>query len=92
MLKVDISRQAGKFLQSLPPRQARQVAIKIMQLRENPVPHDSIRMKGMAQGYRRTDIGEYRIVYRFTDEHLKVVVAGKRNDADVYRKLKRLSS
>ena len=62
MLNVNLSRQASKFLKKLPAKQARQIATKIMELRTNPNVHDSIQLKGYPE-YRRTDIGEYRIIY-----------------------------
>ena len=40
--------------------------------------------------YRRVDIGEFRIIYRVEDDSVKVAVAGKRNDNDVYRKFEKL--
>ena len=39
--------------------------------------------------YQRVDSGEYRIVYRFDAENIYVILIGKRNDDEVYRKLKR---
>ncbi len=39
--------------------------------------------------YQRIDSGEYRIVYRFDAENIYVILIGKRNDDEVYRKLKR---
>ncbi len=89
MLKVDVSRQAAKFLKGLPPKHGQQVAVKIMQLREDPQPHDSIQMKGKAATYRRADVGEYRIVYCVKGDTLQVVLVGKRNDEEIYRMLAR---
>ena len=89
MLRIDLSRQAAKVLTRLPPKHARQVSTKIMELRENPSPHDSIAMKGKAASYRRADVGEYRIVYRVVADTLYVVVVGNRNDGRVYRQLER---
>lgn len=89
MLSLDLSRQAAKFLQGLPAKHARQIGGKIVALRENPEPPDSSMMKGEASLYRRTDIGEYRVVYRVEDETLRVFVIGKRNDDEVYRLLRR---
>jgi mRNA interferase RelE/StbE len=41
--------------------------------------------------YRRKDIGEYRIVYRFENDEIKVAITGKRNDDEVYKLLKNQS-
>ena len=51
----------------------------------NPKPHDSKELKG--QPYRRTDIGEYRIIYRVVENVLKIALVGKLNDSAVYKKL-----
>jgi mRNA interferase RelE/StbE len=59
MLKINLSKQAQKFLGRLPPKQRRQVSGKIFQLAADPVPPDSKPLKGFP--YRRADIGEYRI-------------------------------
>ncbi|MSO92236.1 MAG: type II toxin-antitoxin system RelE/ParE family toxin [Rhodospirillales bacterium] len=89
MLRIDLSRQAVKFLKRLPPKHGRQVATKIMELRDNPTPHDSIVMKGKASLYRRADVGEYRIVYRVVADTLSVIVVGNRNDSSIYRQIER---
>ncbi|MHC1790907.1 type II toxin-antitoxin system RelE family toxin [Solidesulfovibrio sp.] len=36
--------------------------------------------------YRRTDVGEYRIIYRVEGDVLLVPLIGKRNDGDVYKR------
>ncbi len=88
MLKIDITKQAKKFLDNLPSKQFRQVAKKIFSLMENPLPNDSIKMKGYP--FRRVDIGEYRIVYRVDNDCVKLAIIGKRNDSEIYQKLKRI--
>lgn len=90
MLRIDLRRDVRKFVAALPPKHARQVARKILGLAENPEPHDSIVLKGKSAAFRRADVGEYRIVYRVEGETLKVVLVGKRNDSEIYRRLKRL--
>ncbi len=90
MLKIELTKRADKFIDSLPAKQKRQITAKILELRNNPEPHDSIRLKGFEK-YRRTSVGEYRIVYYVQDSILLIVVlVGKRNDDDVYKQLKRL--
>jgi mRNA interferase RelE/StbE len=89
MLKIELSKRAVKFLTKLPPKQARQLATKIQDLRSHPEPHDSQQLKGFAP-LRRADMGEYRIVYQVEDEVLKIALVGKRNDDEVYKQLKRL--
>lgn len=89
MLKIEISKRSAKFLSKVPPKQARQLATKLQELRTNPEPHDSQQLKGFAP-LRRADVGEYRIVYVVEADILKVALIGKRNDDEVYKQLKRL--
>ena len=62
MHKLDITKVAGKFIANLQAKQYRQVVSSILRLRENPQPQDSQQLKGYSE-YRRTDIGEFRIIY-----------------------------
>lgn len=73
------------------PKIAAQIAKKVLALNVEPLPADSKELKGY-RGYYRVDSGEYRIVYRFkVDEDLvEVILVGKRNDDEVYKKLRRL--
>lgn len=87
MLSLNLSRKASKFLKKLPPKQAKQIALKIQQLCDNPYPNDSLNLKGYP--FWRTDIGEYRIIYNITKDVLEILIIGKRNDDDVYKQLKR---
>ena len=41
------------------------------------------------KGYRRADIGEYRIIYRVAGDTLEVLLIGKRNDDEVYHRFSR---
>lgn len=86
MLKLDITNQAVKFFPSLPAKQYRQVFNKILSLMEDPEPPDSSPLMGYP--YRRADIGEYRIIYSIEESCLKVALVGKRNDDEIYRRLK----
>ncbi|AOY79602.1 type II toxin-antitoxin system RelE/ParE family toxin [Moorena producens JHB] len=88
MLRVNLSRQAAKFIKKLSTnKHARQIATKITELRKNPYPPDSIKLKGYS--YYRTDNGEYRIVYQVQEEILEILLIDKRNDDEVYKQLKR---
>ena len=91
MLKIDITKSAGKFIKKLPAKQYRQVVGTILSLRENPKPHDSKQLSGYPE-YRRVDIGEYRIVYRTDVDTAYIAVVGKRNDDEIYRRFKQKES
>ena len=88
MLRLDLTKKTLAFLDTLPPKQFKQISKKIFSLMANPKPYDSKELKG--QPYRRTDIGEYRIIYRVEEDVLKIALVGKRNDSAVYKKLARL--
>jgi len=87
MLKIDITKSAGKFIKKLPPKQYRQVVGTILALRENPTPTDSKQLIGYPE-YQRVDIGEYRIIYRSDKDAVYIAIVGKRNDDEVYRRFK----
>jgi len=88
MRKVKLSKPSQKFLKSLPPKQAQQLARKITQLRADQA-HDVKRLQGTSEPYLRVDVGEYRIIYRYDKETVLVALIGKRNDDEVYRKFAR---
>lgn len=90
-LALKLSRQAGRFIKTLPPKQYKQVVSATLALLNNPEPHDSKPLKGSKDNNRRADVGEYRIVYRVEGEGLLVLVIGKRNDDEVYKILDRQS-
>jgi mRNA interferase RelE/StbE len=86
--KLDLKDTVPKYLKELPPKQCKQVALTILALTQNATPNDSIGLTGHAP-WRRVDIGEYRVIFRFDDSTIYVPVVGKRNDSEVYRHLPR---
>lgn len=88
MLRLDLTKDAKKFLARLPSKHKKQVARKIEELRANPQPHDSILMKNSTDTFRNTS-GEYRIIYKFDDTALRISIIGKRNDGEAYKAYKR---
>ena len=89
MLNIDIFKPAERFLRKLQQKQQKQITRKILSIANNPTPSDSKLLKGFLGCYR-TDVGEYRIIYKFSSIVLYVLLIGKRNDDEVYRKFKRL--
>ena len=85
MPKLLVSKKAQKFLDGLPPKQFRQIIKKVFALLENPRPHDSEELRGYP--FLRSDVGEYRIIYDVKGDTLRLILVGKRNDAEVYRQL-----
>ncbi len=86
--KLEITKAAGKFLESLPPKQFRQVVLSVLKLRQNPEPNDSKQLIGF-DNYRRVDVGEYRMIYRLEADTVYIALIGKRNDDEVYKKFGR---
>lgn len=87
MLLLNPTNDALAFLETLPGKQFKQVVVKLLALLKNPLPHDSSELKGSP--YRRVDIGEYRIIYQVVGVELQAILIGKRNDDEVYKRLKR---
>ena len=87
MLKVRLSRATVRFLRGVPPKHGRQIERKLAELRTDPYPQDARPLRGSP--YRRADVGEYRVIYQVEGDLLDIVLVGKRNDADVYRRLRR---
>lgn len=87
MLPLSLSRAAVRFLDTLPPKQFRQVTRRIIMLMVDPRPADAERLRGY--DYSRVTVGEYRIIHDVRDGVLRVLVVGKRNDDEVYRRLAR---
>ena len=89
MLELRLLEDSADFLATRPPKHQRQIVAKIQALRNDPCPADSKVMKGSEAGFRRADVGEYRILYRIEDNALRVALIGKRNDDEVYRRMGR---
>lgn len=86
MRKLVLNKAFLKELEGLPAKQYRQVVSAVFDLLAEPCPHYSKALEGTI--YRRLAIGEYRVVYRADEEFVHLVVAGKRNDDEVYRCLR----
>lgn len=85
MLSLRFHSSALKELQALPPKHYTQVVGKVLSLIENPLPNDTRLMKGVDEPLYRVSSGEYRIVYRFSEDDLFIEAIGARNDDAVYK-------
>lgn len=90
MLKPLPTKAVCDYLRNMPEKHFKQVWGKILGLLSNPQPNDSKKI-GMIDGNEvlRADSGEYRIIYQRTIEFLKLLIIGKRNDGEVYKKFER---
>jgi mRNA interferase RelE/StbE len=84
-LKLLVTKHAHAFVDTLPPKQFRQVLRKVLALLENPRPHDTEQLKGYP--FLRNDVGEYRIIYDIQGDTLRLILVGKRNDGEIYKRL-----
>lgn len=89
MRRIKLEPKAAKFISRVPSKHAKQITQKIYQLQINPKPQDSKQLRGYNGIYLRADSGEYRIIYKFTEEDLFIALIGKRNDDEIYKLLKR---
>jgi len=85
VLPLSLSKASVRFLDTLPPKQFRQVTRKIIMLMADPCPADAERLKG--HEYSRITAREYRVIFDVRDGVLRVIAIGKRNDDQVYRRL-----
>lgn len=83
MRKLNLTKDAADYLTNLEAKQSRQVWNKIVSLMKDSRPNDSI---DIGENYFRTDVGERRIVYRFDEECIYILVVGNRNDGEVYKR------
>jgi mRNA interferase RelE/StbE len=92
MAKVDGLDVVLDFLKNLQPKIVSQIARKILGLSVHPFPPDASALIGYPALFR-VDSGEYRIVYTYDKgaDTVTVLLVGKRNDDEIYRKLSRLS-
>lgn len=91
MAKLDGLQTVLDFLKGLQPKIAAQIAKKVLALNVDPLPNDSKQLIGYP-GYYRVDSGEYRIIYSFNPEEdlVEIILVGKRNDDEAYKKIERL--
>ena len=88
----NISDSVLKALPRLPKKHLRQVLTAIVELTHDPQPHDAKPLTGdKYKGFWRKTVGEYRIIYRFDDDLIDIMVVGKRNDDEVYKQMDRKS-
>ena len=88
MRALRLEDEIPKYFSTLPPKHAKQVVTKIMQLLNNVRPNDSELLSGYKNCYRVTS-GEYRVIYMYSPEDVRVLVVGPRNDDSVYKSFER---
>lgn len=89
MMKIILSKSSEVFLSRVPEKHLQQILMRMEDLAKNPPPLDQVALKGNLRNYGRISSGEYRIIFMIEDNNLKIVLVGKRNDAEIYKILKR---
>ena len=82
MYQIRFSSQSYKFLLNLNLSTRRRIFTKIETLKENPLPHGSIRIKGTKEDIFRVRVGDYRILYEVDHgvEIIEIIKIGKRSN------------
>lgn len=62
-----------------------QIFSALRELSEDPVPAESIAMRGKGLGLRRLRVGQYRVIYRIQAAQLIVLVIRIGHRRDIYR-------
>lgn len=88
MRALRLEKDIQPYVSSLPPKHAKQVLTKIMQLMADARPNDSEHLDGYMNCFRVTS-GEYRVIYTFSQDDVRVLVVGPRNDSAVYKTFER---
>ena len=89
MLDLILEKKAAKTLSSLKSKDlslAKRIVIKIKELQVNPLDPDSKSLKG-SNIYRRARVGKYRIIYKYSDSTVFIILVAKRGE--VYKLLVR---
>lgn len=92
MRQIDFTKSAERSLRKLAEsdqRIAKQIKVKLLALLQEPQPQESLKMVGNPD-YLRVRVGKYRIIYRYDDTMLYVVLIAKREI--VYEEFARLMS
>jgi mRNA interferase RelE/StbE len=87
---IDLTRRAHKSIEELQPKQFKQVTNRILSLLRDPYPADCKHLSGHP-GFRRIDIGEFRVCYEVNNGTIRIAVVGPRNDDAVYKELQRIN-
>jgi len=80
MRQLDFTKSAERSLRKLAAsdkRIAKMIKVKLLGLLQEPQPLDSLKMSGHPE-YLRIRTGKYRIIYRYDDSFLYIVLIAKR--------------
>lgn len=72
--KIEIQKNAEKFLERIPKIEAIKIREEIESLAENPRKHGVIKLKDSDPSEYRTKQGNYRIIFQIKDNILMILV------------------
>lgn len=84
-MKIIIVKKARKELNKLPVNTREKIRIKLLDLKNNPIPSQTVKLTEQP-GYRLR-VGDYRILYLLELEHDRIVIFRIKHRKDVYRNI-----
>jgi len=84
--KVAFKSSVEKDLRGLPKSAIARVLDHIDELKDNPLPRQSVKLAGAEQLYR-IRVGDYRIIYGVDKQAKQITIHYVRHRRDVYRRL-----
>jgi mRNA interferase RelE/StbE len=88
--RIEILPVARRELLSLRDPIRERIRAAIHSLADDPIPDDSIPMRGKGVGLHRLRVGNYRVLYRILGTQVRVLVIRIRHRSDVYRGFERM--
>lgn len=89
MLRLNLSKDAARFIAAIDRKHAGQIFLRIIGLMENPRAQDVRDLKGTDTACWRADVGEFRVIFTVEGDELRVILIGKRNDDEIYKTMSR---
>lgn len=86
MYKIELAREAEKFIRDQNKALQTKLVIVLRKLAENPRPAKATKLKGLDELYR-VRVGSYRIVYTIEDQKLLILIVRIAHRKDVYKRL-----
>ena len=74
MLEIKLDKQPERFLKKCGEILFKRITAKLNELKENPVPHNAVRVVGYRIPVFRIRIGKWRATYRINHEERKIIV------------------
>lgn len=82
-MEIQITKSATRQLDKIPNNLAKRIYFKILELKNNPTPFGSIKLKG--ENNHRIRIGDYRVIYWINYRGDEIVVLRIKHRRDVYK-------